>query len=530
MLGIAGIIARGVGATIPRVTRQRLVGSRSARSWLAWSVAAAAWSVAPAAQDALAAPARHAPRRHPEASSRPPARRAMPTTPFDARSTRRRARCTASEPSSGATSPPSRRRELRFHLYWNAWRDTNSTFLRERARSALGQPADEDDFARLDITVAAPVAARRSRRSPRARRRTSSTSADQLHRPRRRQRRRSDGDGGAAAQAVPPGDSVIIELTWTARVPGPFARTGAIGNFFFIAQWFPKLGVLEESGWNCHQFHAGTEFFSDYGVYDVSLTVPTGWIVGATGAEQRAARQRRRHDDPSLLPGRRSRLRLDDQPRLHRADRERSNPGDHAASRSAGRDAAAAPARACRPGRAALRRGTRRARALFGSGSARIRTATSPSSIRPFRAARTAWSTRRSSPPARAWLAPARGHDQHARRGHDSRNRPPVVVRHGRQQRVRGRLDGRGHQHLRHGARDAARLPAATVLRDARFFGGFVPWVVSRHLVSARETYWNRSAGLPDRAPKSDVPSDASYRFSPRRPARSSPTTRRRSG
>ena len=52
-------------------------------------------------------------------------------------------------------------------------------------------------------------------------------------------------------------------------MPRTVARTGAIGNFFFIAQWFPKLGVLQEDGWNCHQFHANTEFFSDYGVYDV---------------------------------------------------------------------------------------------------------------------------------------------------------------------------------------------------------------------------------------------------------------------
>ena len=69
-------------------------------------------------------------------------------------------------------------------------------------------------------------------------------------------------------------------------MPRPFARTGVIGNFYFIAQWFPKLGVLEDGGWNCHQFHATTEFFSDFGVYDVSLTVPRGWRVGATGAQR----------------------------------------------------------------------------------------------------------------------------------------------------------------------------------------------------------------------------------------------------
>jgi hypothetical protein len=77
-----------------------------------------------------------------------------------------------------------------------------------------------------------------------------------------------------------------IDVSWTAHVPRTFARTGAIGNFFFIAQWFPKLGVLQDEGWNCHQFHSATEFFSDYGVYDVSLTVPSGWPLGATGVQR----------------------------------------------------------------------------------------------------------------------------------------------------------------------------------------------------------------------------------------------------
>src|SRR5258708_31594664 len=95
------------------------------------------------------------------------------------------------------------------------------------------------------------------------------------------------------AAPIAPGDSATIELTWTAHVPRTFARTGAIGDFFFIGQWFPKLGVLQDDGWNCHQFHASTEFFSDYGTYDVSMTVPAGWIVGATGVE----RDRREHAD-----------------------------------------------------------------------------------------------------------------------------------------------------------------------------------------------------------------------------------------
>jgi hypothetical protein len=162
--------------------------------------------------------------------------------------------------------------DLQFHLYWNAWQNTRSTFMRERALSGAGGDAGRpaDDWAHLDVT--AITIAGRDR-----------AAAKRFIAP-------DDGNPDdetvlsvPLAQPVEPGGSATIEIAWTAHVPRTFARTGAIGNFFFIAQWFPKLGVLQEEGWNCHQFHAGTEFFSDYGVYDVSLTVPAGWPLGATG-------------------------------------------------------------------------------------------------------------------------------------------------------------------------------------------------------------------------------------------------------
>ncbi len=90
----------------------------------------------------------------------------------------------------------------------------------------------------------------------------------------------------ALPAAVAPGETINVEIEWTAQVPRTFARTGAVGRFFFIAQWFPKVAVLGPQGWRAHQFHAGTEFFADFGVYDVRLRVPTGWVIGATGREQ----------------------------------------------------------------------------------------------------------------------------------------------------------------------------------------------------------------------------------------------------
>jgi hypothetical protein len=91
---------------------------------------------------------------------------------------------------------------------------------------------------------------------------------------------------------VAPGETANVQIAWSSHVPRDFARTGVVGNFYFIAQWFPKIGVLEDSGWNCHQFHSATEFFADFGTYDVRVTVPKGWTVGATGVE------RDRRDEP----------------------------------------------------------------------------------------------------------------------------------------------------------------------------------------------------------------------------------------
>lgn len=92
----------------------------------------------------------------------------------------------------------------------------------------------------------------------------------------------------ALTDPVPPGASVTLEIEFTAGLPTIFARTGVAGPFAFVAQWFPKIGVYTDGAWNCHQYHATTEFFADFGVYDVALTVPRSAVVGATGVLQSA--------------------------------------------------------------------------------------------------------------------------------------------------------------------------------------------------------------------------------------------------
>ena len=97
--------------------------------------------------------------------------------------------------------------------------------------------------------------------------------------------------------AVPPLGSTTLDIDFFDQLPRVVARTGYFGSFHLIGQWYPKIGVLELPGergatevrWNVHEFHLHSEFYADYGSFDVHLTVPKGYVVGATGEETEAA-------------------------------------------------------------------------------------------------------------------------------------------------------------------------------------------------------------------------------------------------
>jgi aminopeptidase N len=167
--------------------------------------------------------------------------------------------------------------QLQFHLYWNAWKDEDSTWLRERRLAGLPVPSQPDRWGSTTVTRLAV-------------KRPDGSTVDLTS----RQRFISPDDGNTADRTVmavdvpweiAPYEMVEITLEWQARVPRPHARTGYVGNYYFVAQWFPKIGVLEDNGWNTHQFHSATEFYSDFGSYDVQITVPRQFVVGASGVE-----------------------------------------------------------------------------------------------------------------------------------------------------------------------------------------------------------------------------------------------------
>jgi Peptidase family M1 domain len=98
------------------------------------------------------------------------------------------------------------------------------------------------------------------------------------------------------AQPVPAGGTLTLDIDFLSQLPRVVERTGWWGDFNLVAQWFPKIGVLELPGergatqvrWNVHEFHFNSEFYADFGRFDVALTVPSDYTVGAVGEQQGA--------------------------------------------------------------------------------------------------------------------------------------------------------------------------------------------------------------------------------------------------
>jgi hypothetical protein len=173
-----------------------------------------------------------------------------------------------------------------FHLYWNAFRNNLSTSARGDGRRAARAQQNERGFGYTQVRSVRLLGAPDGE--------TDLTATLRYLAP-------DDGNADdrtvmevTTPAPVPPGGTARFAIDWTSRVPyGDVGRAGWVHDYHFIVQWFPKIGVFWKGAWNAHQFHPWTEFFADYGVYDVSLTLPRGFVVGATGT----LRERRENGD-----------------------------------------------------------------------------------------------------------------------------------------------------------------------------------------------------------------------------------------
>jgi hypothetical protein len=170
--------------------------------------------------------------------------------------------------------------ELRFHLYWNAFRSNRSTFFKESGGQLRTDVADKDiGWGSTDVTSMTWEGTELAKRF----------------------RFDSPDDGNpddrtvlavSLPRPVAGGETISLAIAWKARIPRVYARAGYVRDFFMFGQWFPKIGVYEpkgrrrraDAGWNCHQYHANSEFYADWGDYRVSITLPEKFVVGSAGA------------------------------------------------------------------------------------------------------------------------------------------------------------------------------------------------------------------------------------------------------
>ncbi len=81
---------------------------------------------------------------------------------------------------------------------------------------------------------------------------------------------------------LPPGGEVTIDVGFTEKIRPVLGRAGYMGNHYSMAQWYPKMVVYDREGWHPDQFRVG-EFYGEFGDFDVSITLPEGFVVAATG-------------------------------------------------------------------------------------------------------------------------------------------------------------------------------------------------------------------------------------------------------
>jgi Peptidase family M1 domain len=171
--------------------------------------------------------------------------------------------------------------ELRFHLYLNAFKNNRTTFMRESGGQLRGDEAGKkaSDWGWIDVT--------------------SLRSADGADLKAGARLIQPDGNDASDETVllvplpapVPPHGEIALDIAFRAKLPRVFARTGYVRDYFLVGQWYPKIGVYEPAGlrgraaggWNCHAFHANSEFYADYGRFDVTMIVPPRFVVGATG-------------------------------------------------------------------------------------------------------------------------------------------------------------------------------------------------------------------------------------------------------
>lgn len=157
--------------------------------------------------------------------------------------------------------------QLYLHLWANAFKDNTSAFAKQKLRTGsdmfyFSHEKDRGYYSGLDFTINGQKAA--------------------WH---------PDPENPDIAVATLPqplksGGKMTISTPFTEKIPASFSRLGHVVTSYQMTQWYPKPAVYDRKGWHAMPYLDMGEFYSEFGSFDVSITLPENYVVGATGVLQ----------------------------------------------------------------------------------------------------------------------------------------------------------------------------------------------------------------------------------------------------
>ncbi len=174
------------------------------------------------------------------------------------------------------------------HLWGNAYQHRNTAFARQKLRTGstefyFAKEADLGGFSGLDFEVGGEKANLEIQKD--------NPDIGILHLP----------------KALESGKSITITTPFQLRIPASFSRFGHVETSYQMTQWYPKPAVYDREGWHPMPYLDMGEFYSEFGSYDVTITLPDNYLVGATGelqtASERSFLQQKVEESTRLLNG-----------------------------------------------------------------------------------------------------------------------------------------------------------------------------------------------------------------------------------
>ncbi|MEP0548733.1 MAG: M1 family metallopeptidase [Rhodothermales bacterium] len=106
------------------------------------------------------------------------------------------------------------------------------------------------------------------------------------------------------ARPILPGASSTFEMEFEAQVPLQTRRSGRDsreGIDYSMTQWYPKMAAYDALGWHADPY-VGREFYAPFGTFDVRITLPATYTLGATGVLQNPDAIGHGYGDPAISP------------------------------------------------------------------------------------------------------------------------------------------------------------------------------------------------------------------------------------